>query len=86
MVCPPHQPHRICGVGGAAPVVLGTTPSWNECAVEREMLAKRPCNWPSGLILVALCSIFQAGAFRERPEHNFGRKPVPNRPKLKFGL
>ena len=35
------------------------------------------------LMFVDLCSIFQAGAVRNGPEPNFGRKPAQNRPKLK---
>ena len=34
-------------------------------------------------IFVDLCSIFKAGAVRNGPGPNFGRKPAQNRPKLK---
>ncbi len=36
------------------------------------------------LISVDLCSGFQAGAVRNVPGPNFGRKPAQNRPKLNF--
>ncbi len=56
---------------------------FSSLGVEKKMVTKWTENRSPGLMLVDLCSVFPAEAVGKGPGPKFGRKPDPNRQKLK---